>query len=561
MISLLWPGGSEGALPSREGCYNERCTVDLKLDRVARGLALDGRDGSQGRQLLLQLCEDIEVIRYRQEVLEELLGSPELERGLSELLPQLASLQRYQRPPSEQGLLYEVTWRLGELESYVASIERIRALMQKAAPGPRARALRGLQEVAFRVSEQPGFRRLQAELPELLPQVRGVQSVTVGVNLDHDLNPEEATLLSISSRRFKGGRDSLLGRLLGGGEAEGRGLAPLHTLPTAPGGDGSGRPARPMLVPLFRDLSELLDRSCRPVAAALQRYVDVNTGFLVQLAAELEFYLGAVRLVRTLRSRGLPMCRPELRPKAERRCRLTGAYNLNLALRLAEQKEGSLEAEVVRNDLELGPESSIFILTGPNRGGKTTYMTAIGLVQLLAQAGLYVPAQQAELSPVDGLYTHFPAEEVFELDSGRLGEEAQRLKEIFTRATPFSLVLLNESLATTSPRESLELARDVVRGLRLLGTRAVYTTHLHELAAEAQQISREAAGQGRVTSMVSLVELQEPSAGEVGQTVRRTFKIVPQAPSGRSFAAEVASRYGISYPQLEELLRQRGFVS
>jgi hypothetical protein len=47
----------------------------------------------------------------------------------------------------------------------------------------------------------------------------------------------------------------------------------------------------------------------------------------------------------------------------------------------------------------------------------------------------------------------------------------------------------------------------------------------------------------------------------VGQTVRRTFKIVPQAPSGRSFAAEVASRYGISYPQLEELLRQRGFVS
>jgi len=118
----------------------------------------------------------------------------------------------------------------------------------------------------------------------------------------------------------------------------------------------------------------------------------------------------------------------------------------------------------------------VFVLTGPNRGGKTTHVQAVGLAQVLAKAGLYVPARAARISPVEGIFTHFPAREHPELDTGRLGEEAQRLRELFAAATSGSLILFNESLSTTSPGESLVLARDLLRALSLLGARAIFTS-------------------------------------------------------------------------------------
>jgi DNA mismatch repair ATPase MutS len=192
------------------------------------------------------------------------------------------------------------------------------------------------------------------------------------------------------------------------------------------------------------------------------------------------------------------------------------------------------------------------VLTGPNQGGKTTYTQAVGLAHVLAQAGLFVPGERARISPADSIYTHFPVEERPDMESGRLGEEAQRLNDIFTRATRYSLVLLNESLASTSPGESLYLARDIVRTLRVLGARAIYATHLHELAADCDSLNAETPGDSQIVSLVSIVQ-EGGGTGEITQT----YHIIPGPPRGRSYARELAARYGISYEQLIEMLRAR----
>lgn len=220
----------------------------------------------------------------------------------------------------------------------------------------------------------------------------------------------------------------------------------------------------------------------------------------------------------------------------------------------------TLKQILVTKDIEFGPEGCIIILTGPNQGGKTTYMQAAGLVQVLAQAGLYVPGKQARLSPVEGIYTHFPAEERLDMDTGRLGEEAKRLSELFSWATRHSLILLNESLSNSSPRESLYLARDIVRILRLLGARAIYTTHLHELAAGVDSLNAETPGDSNIISMVSLAKEAAGKEGDAEAKIIRTFKIVPGPPAGCSYASEIASRYGISYDKLLQILRSRGLV-
>jgi len=125
---------------------------------------------------------------------------------------------------------------------------------------------------------------------------------------------------------------------------------------------------------------------------------------------------------------------------------------------------------------------------------------------------------------------------------------------IFRQATPFSVVLLNEALTGTSSFEAVDLARGVVRGLPFLGARAIYVTHLHELGAAVDEINATTPGDSPVGSLVAEAGAEPSAHGQI-----RTFRIRPGPPQGQSFAADIAEQHGISFPQLMELLRRRGF--
>ena len=137
---------------------------------------------------------------------------------------------------------------------------------------------------------------------------------------------------------------------------------------------------------------------------------------------------------------------------------------------------------------------------------------------------------------------------------GRLDEEAARLSAIFGQAGPDSLILLNEVLAGTNGIEGLALAQDVVRGLRLLGARAIYVTHLHDLASRVDEINTQTVGDARIGSLVSEIELDA-----AGKEVR-TFRIRPGLPASSSYASAIAEQHGISFPQLAALFAERGVV-
>jgi DNA mismatch repair ATPase MutS len=216
---------------------------------------------------------------------------------------------------------------------------------------------------------------------------------------------------------------------------------------------------------------------------------------------------------------------------------------------------------VITNDVILGSRGRIVILTGPNQGGKTTYMQAIGQAQVMAQAGLFVPGRGARISPVDGIYTHYPVEERLELGTGRFGDEARRIRAVFEQITRHSLVLLNESLSTTNMGESLYLAQDVVRVLRQVGLRAIFTTHMHELAATVQDLNLNTPGDSQVVSMVASYDVrQEDQADVAAGPPPNSYRIVLSPPLGRSYADRIASHHGISLEQLVDLLHQRSVL-
>jgi hypothetical protein len=99
-------------------------------------------------------------------------------------------------------------------------------------------------------------------------------------------------------------------------------------------------------------------------------------------------------------------------------------------------------------------------------------------------------------------------------------------------------ILLNESLASTNPAESLYMAQDIVRLLRRLGVRAMFATHLHELAADVAALHVSTAGESLIVSLVA----SRMGAGEDG--LRRSYKIAPGPPLGRSYARALAAQYG-----------------
>ncbi|HEY8743928.1 MAG TPA: hypothetical protein VIU62_12555 [Chloroflexota bacterium] len=544
-LSLLWPPGRT-ARPGAGLGLPATSREDLDLNEIAQ--ALTGGDGKRERfvnALLADLVTDAAVITYRQDVVDDLCQDATLRANLRAVLPGLVTLaQEHRHNPREQWSVLQIAQRLAYLELYVDIALKLQAAVEAAAI--RSAGLTSLREHLRRLAATDEFQSLQRELPDMRVNLDEAGSITIGINLSRDLTPASATIMSVSAQKLEG-RGTFLERLLGG-DPEGRGLTPLRVADVniyAP----ENR--------VFRDLRKLIEVVARPVGQALDRYTSQHAGVLEALEPELSFLLNGVTFMDRLATAGLPVCRPEIAPLEERLSVLSYAYNPSLALRTldAAKQDRPAAATIVTNAMTFdGASARIWILTGPNRGGKTTYTRAIGLIHVLFQAGLRVPASAARLSPVDAIHTHFSSPEGAQLGMGRLDEEADRLAAIFREATPQSLILLNEVLAGTSAIEALGLAIDAVRGLRLLGARAIYATHLHELAARTTEINDDTEGFSAAGSLVAGVE-GDNAVVAVGH--RRTYSIRPGPPRGVSYASEIAEQHGISFAQLQRLLRER----
>lgn len=523
-VSLCHPAAGAPAARPRLG---RQAAADTGLAALREQFGLP-------EELLYELCQDLATIHYRQSVLADVLGSAALREVLREVRPMLRELAYFTTTRKEQSApLQQAVWRLGELETYVACLQRLADATQL--PNLESAGLQALLAFVRRRQADPVYQRLLQELPALRGGLKRRASVSIGINLDDQLRPSEATLLAVHEEKFA--ERPLLSRIFGAASP----YQPVASIKRVAA-----------LGTLFGDLERILGAVARPLAKALGQYVRLQVQDLLSLEREIAFYLGAAQLFERLRARGLPICRPRLAPAAARRLQVSRLYNVNLALGSSEERAG----EIVGNDLDMESDGRILVLTGPNQGGKTTFTRAVGLLQVLAQAGLYAPAESATVSPADVVGTHFPVDEPGHAEGGRLAEEARRLASLFGAASERSLILMNESLASTSPSESLYLAEDVVRGLRLLGARAVFATHLHELGERVDAINREVAGASRLVSMVAGIEAGAAGRGDNG-AVRRTFRIRPGPPVGLSYARDIARRYGISFDDIRAQLAHK----
>jgi hypothetical protein len=526
LTSLLWPD-ARPTVPAPNAAWEN----DLGMNDLIKALSPAPRYAAFVRQTLSALLSDPAVIGWRQAVLADFDRNPALRDQCEALLPRLAGLG-HTNPllgKRQRNLLLDTADQLAELDAYVSVVVDLSAALNGA--DVQSSALSRLRDDLGALASDPGFQELRAELPALRQPLERISSLTIGVNLDLELRPLSAVLLAINDHKLAGSA-SWLERVLGKrSDDDEAGIAALHHLPD----DSQQR----VLSPLFQDLDRLLTQVAQPIAKALGRYARGGAGALTHLEYELAFFTAAARLMQRLRGRGVALCWPQVAPADERCIIMDDLVNAALACRPSEQP--------VASPVQFDGEGRIAVLTGPNSGGKTTYLRAVGLALALAQVGLFVPARSARFAPVDAILTHFPALETRQ--QGRLAEEAGRLRDLFRQATPNSLVLLNETFSSTASGEAFYLAQDVLCALRARGLRAIFATHLTDLAEKLPEIEALVAGESRLFGLVAGVSLD--AAGEATPT----YTITRGGPLGRSYAREIARRHGIS---LEQLLNAEG---
>jgi DNA mismatch repair protein MutS len=185
----------------------------------------------------------------------------------------------------------------------------------------------------------------------------------------------------------------------------------------------------------------------------------------------------------------------------------------------------------IPNDLTLSSDAQLIVLTGPNMAGKSTILRQIGLIQLLAQVGAYVPARKARLAIVDRLFTRVGASDNLVRGQSTFMVEMSETSAILHTATKRSLVLLDEIGRGTSTYDGVSIAWSVSEHLHdAVGCKTVFATHYHELT----QLESELSGVRNFTVAVR----------EVGDQVLFLHKLIPGG-ADRSYGIEVGRLAGL----------------
>jgi len=222
-----------------------------------------------------------------------------------------------------------------------------------------------------------------------------------------------------------------------------------------------------------RALSELRDRGINRVADALAQSAQHVQSFFEMLRFELGFYVACLNLHDRLGEIGAPVCLPTPVEDAPAAFSCRKLHDVSLTLTMGRAAIGN----TVNAD-----GKPLVIVTGANKGGKSTFLRSVGLAEMMMHAGMFVGAEAFSSSLVDGVFTHYKREEDETMESGKFDEELVRMSAIADHVTPGSIVLFNESFAATNEREGAAVARQIVDALLDSGARVVFVTHMYALA-------------------------------------------------------------------------------
>lgn len=488
-VLLLYPDRDFD--PQQPLPWNESDLVqDLELNVVFNAMAQGDKFIYEvARRVILTSETDLEVIRYRQEILQDCLDNAEIIRQLYQIPLQAIENKR------KRWLGIFTHYPAGVLSSGLEMMAMFVELL---------RTLRRIADENIGIFTSRGFRNFFATIQ------RELDDEFFGVVEDHlkALRFREGVLISAELGRGNEGinytlrkpnprNGSWLGEIF-------RARPPEYSFTLHPRDEQGARA-----------LGEIKDRAINAVANAVAQSAEHIDHYLAVLRSELAFYIGCLNLAGQVRELGHSLTIPHPYPLEESCHTFRGLYDLSLAL--------TMKKNVVGNDMD-GEGKELVFITGANQGGKSTFLRSIGQAQLMMQCGMFVAADQFSANVCSGVFTHYKRREDTSMKSGKLDEELTRMSAIADHIRPRGLMLFNESFAATNEREGSEIARQITQALLERQIKVFYVTHQFTLADGFYR-------QGLPNALFLRVERK--SGG------RRTYKLFEGQPLQTSFGEDV----------------------
>jgi len=485
---------------------------DLNLDQIVQAIAADREQRALITSVLYSPLRDAAAVEYRQEVFRDLEDAVQLAAardfadGMSEVAGQVRQLAHMEYRYQREGWLLDAAFRYCEtVRSYAGQLTAARVS---------SRALAAFRDYLAGYVSSPAFTALADDTRERKAALSRIRYNTRihGGRVDVSRYEGEADYSSVVLKTFERFAQD----------------APKDYRIQYRGWPGMNHIAAEIaaiVARLFPEEFADLAEYCRRHAAFLDDGVR-------RAAAELQFYLAYVEYTGPLRQAGLSFCQPRV-SASTKEVSAVDTFDLALAHKLVAKHK-----PVITNDFRLADGERALVVTGPNQGGKTTFARTFGQLHHLAGTGCPVPGSAACLFLPDRVFTHFERVEDLARMSGKLEDDLVRVGEILQQATPASVIVLNETFASTTLHDARFLGTKLLTKVLRLDALCVYVTFVDELAALG----------GQVVSMMSTVVAENPA--------ERTFKVIRKPADGLAYALAIAEKYDLSYERLRERLTQ-----
>ncbi len=429
--------------------WNEETILqDLELGRILE--TMGGGDDfiyDVSKKVMLHMENDKNTIMYRQAVLKDCIRNVPEVREIYNILVQCIKEEKEHYFWFSEGnpdfILHE---SIKVLQIFIRNLNEIRRISEANGNMFESDGFRSL----FSVIKNELDQKYLSEVEEKLKMMLFPQGVPVSVRLGPGNEFVNYTLLD------KKGKNSMLQSLISFGGSRKYNF-------TLADRDESGA----------QSIAQMRARAIEEISNILWESTENVLGFFEMLRNELAFYIGCINLYELITEKGEPICFPTPYPEGSRVFSFRGLYDISLSL--------SIPLRCVGNDMEADGKDLV-IITGTNRGGKTTFLRSVGQAQIMMQCGMFAPAISFASEIRSGIFTHFRKEEDRKMVMGKLDEELNRMSSIVDHMDKYSMVLFNESFSGTNSREGSEIAKNIVTALIEAGIRVLFVSHMYEFS-------------------------------------------------------------------------------
>ncbi len=504
-------------------CFNKTNDVVYSSD-ILNTLKLDQLLYIRGINLLDYLTTDINMLERRSKIYDDTSKIPEFYEYLSHIVMQLTYIEdlinKQILRDNEERNLYSIK----QMELFFDIINTSMEFYVKYQDKLTSEDYIEYFKYITRIYESNEYENLKCGVSKMMDDITHVKSISLGFNFDASFTPYEAGILSVNKYYIESG--TLIDRILRMDvKGDNISLAPLVVTKK----QCRDEEFDALEEAIYRALSKIFKKQIRQWEPEISSYLSNKLSYILGLLPSFRLILKIVQIQNELLRYGLKLCKPKYRAREERYFNAKGMYNPVLAIRLHNTNSGP----IIKNDLVFDHNVSLYILTGPNSGGKSVFLSTTCIIQLMAQLGMLVPAHSLEISPVNGIFVHMTIHNSLN-ETGRLADECYRIKEIFQKISEYSLCVFDETYSSTDLSGALELSEHLIKALSYWNGHAIFSTHLHELERCVNEIKQ---NDGKIDYL---------SAG-INENGTRTYHIERGKLGGKSYASKIAEQMGVTY--------------